>query len=825
MRTLEQVLPSKRIQMARGTRYLLDSALACIGSLLITGIIFAFQLYPRIPNISNLYLLVIPVLAIMRGRYAATFSALVAFLSYAFFIVPPRYTLFAYRTEEWITLCIFLLVAMLTAQLASTLREQAEQAIRREREMRQLSEAVHASIQEAEQAHQRLLASEQAARMEAEKAHTCLHELFMQAPATMMILRGPQHRIEFANLRVWKPRGLADLVGRTFAEVWPELVEQGALAILDEVYTTGTPFVGTELPVWVDRQRDGAPKGVSYNIVCQAQRTAQGDIEGLLIHGVEVTEQVNARRRVEELNRQLEVEKQAACQAQQEAEAQAAELSAVFEAMTEGLIVSDRGGEIRYTNAAYRSMLGLEEDADPALLQLDNRYKWLAVRDLEGRPLHKEQFVTLRVLRGERLSHTNSTDFMCSTRKGEDLILNASGAPIRDAIGRIVGGVVAFRDVTEQRRLEQRLQYSERKLRSLVESNIFGVAVSDNAGRIHEVNDRFTQLVGYSKNELLSGAVLKSDLIPADYREALAHHEEILLSTGAMPPWEKECLRKDGSRVPTLMAGAMIDKERAMVVFHDISERKEVERRKQEFLSMVSHELRTPLTAILGSIEVAMMQLEIGRSSLAPGTEELVNKVEKTLKRASGQVEIETRLIEELLDVTRLEKHKFELYVQQKNLVEIVQEAVVNQQQVARTRQIELSLPQEAVVSVTVDAGRIGQVLSNYLTNALKYAPVEQPIEVCLEVGASTARVSVCDRGPGLMPEQQERVWERFYQVAAPGQQGPEGGLGLGLAIAKAIVEQHHGQVGVESAPGQGATFWFTLPMEVSSEERPPERN
>jgi len=106
-----------------------------------------------------------------------------------------------------------------------------------------------------------------------------------------------------------------------------------------------------------------------------------------------------------------------------------------------------------------------------------------------------------------------------------------------------------------------------------------------------------------------------------------------------------------------------------------------------------------------------------------------------------------------------------------------------------------------------------GQVLTNYLANALKYAPVDQPVSVRLEVAASSARVSVRDLGMGLTAEQQQRVWERFYQVAAPGHQGPDGGLGLGLAIARAIVEQHHGQVGVESAPGRGSTFWFTLPL------------
>jgi signal transduction histidine kinase len=272
--------------------------------------------------------------------------------------------------------------------------------------------------------------------------------------------------------------------------------------------------------------------------------------------------------------------------------------------------------------------------------------------------------------------------------------------------------------------------------------------------------------------------------------------------------------------VPVLVAGAMIDQERdiGMAVILDISEQKELERHKQEFLSMVSHELRTPLTSILGLIELALMQIELRPRSLAQEAEVLLGQIEKVLKRADGQVEVEVRLVEELLEVSRLDTHKFELSLQQENLITIVQDTVANQQQAACTRQIELVLPPDELVPVIADAGRIGQALSNYLTNALKFAPVDQPVSVGLEVTGTVARVSVGDQGPGLTPEQQRRVWERFYQVAAPGLQGSDGGLGLGLAIVKDIIEQHHGQVGVESAPGHGSTFWFTLPIEVSPE-------
>jgi len=379
---------------------------------------------------------------------------------------------------------------------------------------------------------------------------------------------------------------------------------------------------------------------------------------------------------------------------------------------------------------------------------------------------------------------------------------------------------MVYRDVTGRYRLEQQLQYSERKLRSLVESNILGVVVADVDGRIYEVNERVAQMVGYSKDELLSETFNWQHLVPPDSYEAQAQMTKTLLSTGVVPPQEGEYLRKDGSRLPVLAAATLIDQELrlALGVILDISERKEIERRKQEFMSMVSHELRTPLTSIMGFIDLALLYSDLFPRPLSPQAEQLLDKMEAALKRAMRQVEVETRLVEEVLEVSRLELHKFELSLQRENLVTIVQETVANQQQAARTRQIELVLPPDELVPVIADAGRVGQALTNYLTNALKYALLDQPISVCLEVTGTVAQVSVRDQGPGLTPEQQSRVWERFYQVAAPGRQGPDRGLGLGLAIARAIIEQHQGQVGVQSAPGLGATFWFTLPIEVSPE-------
>jgi PAS domain S-box-containing protein len=667
---------------------------------------------------------------------------------------------------------------------------------------------------QAAEARQQLLAYEQLARAEAEAARARLYELFMQAPISMAVLRGPELRYEFANALSFSYRDRSDPVGKTVREMLPELEEQGILAILDTVYTTGTPFFGSEMPVRLDRRGNGVLEEANYNVVFQPIHSMQGDIDGIWVYSIDVTEQVRGRRQLEELNRQLELEKEGLRQAKQEAEMRASELEAIFEAMTEGVIVFDARGAIRYTNAAYRSLLELEEDADPSVLQLEHRFTWLAVRDLEGRPLPKEQFASLRVLRGERLSSSNAMDFLCSTRKGAELIINASGAPIRDVAGQIVGGVLVFRDVTERRRLEQQLQYSERKLRSLVESGIFGVVVVDLDGHMYECNDRYAQMVGCSRDELLSPTLDWIQFVPPHDHEAVVQAMATVLSTGAMLPYERGYLRKDGTIMPALVAATLLDQERRLVlaVILDMSEQKAAEQRKQEFLRMVNHELRTPLTAILGLIELSLREIKRRPTSLAPDAEELLGKLEQELRLAIRQVDIEARLVDDLLEVTRLETHQFTLASRRVNLVPIVQETVAGYQ-AASTRDIELVLPPEEVVPVLADAGRIGQVLTNYLTNALKYTPVGRVVRVRMEVAGTVARVSVCDQGPGLTPEQQQRVWERFYQVGVAGHQGPDRGLGLGLAIARAIVEQHQGQVGVESDPGQGSTFWFTLPL------------
>jgi len=229
---------------------------------------------------------------------------------------------------------------------------------------------------------------------------------------------------------------------------------------------------------------------------------------------------------------------------------------------------------------------------------------------------------------------------------------------------------------------------------------------------------------------------------------------------------------------------------------------------------MVSHELRTPLTAIQGFLELALISIQRLPDNIPLEPHAAIHKIEMALQRAEQQMALERRLVEELLDVSRIEEHKFDLVLQPCNLCKIVQEAAAYQQQSAPSHIIKLQLPPNMPVPVLADEDRIKQVLNNYLDNALKYSPSSKPILVTLSVHEDVARVSVSDQGPGLTTDQQQRIWERFYQASTFSNQGVNGGgLGLGLYIAQIIVRQHQGRVGVESRLGHGSTFWFTLPL------------
>ena len=249
----------------------------------------------------------------------------------------------------------------------------------------------------------------------------------------------------------------------------------------------------------------------------------------------------------------------------------------------------------------------------------------------------------------------------------------------------------------------------------------------------------------------------------------------------------------------------------------------EANRRMEEFLGIASHELRTPLTTIKANVQLAKRRLKtVAADTIIESTANKVDAASEMLSRAERQVGVLNRLVGDLIDISRIQTGKLQLHLRKEpsNLVQVIAETVQEQQKAFPHRTITLSLPAyNEPLPVVADADRIAQVLINYLTNALKYSESDKPVEVSLTQEKDTheienVRVAVRDEGPGLLPEEQERIWECFYQSEQVKVVSGSGvGLGLGLYISQTIIERHHGQIGVDSTPGAGSTFWFTLPL------------
>jgi signal transduction histidine kinase len=238
-----------------------------------------------------------------------------------------------------------------------------------------------------------------------------------------------------------------------------------------------------------------------------------------------------------------------------------------------------------------------------------------------------------------------------------------------------------------------------------------------------------------------------------------------------------------------------------------------------EFLSIASHELRTPLTGIKGNIQLARRraakaQALLNVEAIHETREKLVSVLE-CLNLAERRANAQNRMIGDLLDVSRIHAGRLEVITRPTNLVKIAQESVEDQLHEAPDREIKLYVPGCNEAMVMGDADRLAQVLHNYLNNARKYAPADRPIRLRIAKQDGRVRVSVQDEGPGLTPEEQKQVWERFFRVKnmPTVDQSVPGGLGLGLHICRTIIEAHGGTIGLESAPGVGSTFWFELPL------------
>jgi PAS domain S-box-containing protein len=344
------------------------------------------------------------------------------------------------------------------------------------------------------------------------------------------------------------------------------------------------------------------------------------------------------------------------------------------------------------------------------------------------------------------------------------------------------------------------------------------------------------RLYGWTEQEVLGQ--VSHELLQTRFPHSREVNENLLTLHGQ---WEGQLThsRRDGTQVIVESRQVLLQDESGrptaiLEINRDITERERIQREREEaranalalresnrrmdeFLGIVSHELRTPLTTIKGNVQLAKFRLRASLREVPANMDVLRNMLEEVqmmLDRAERQANVQNRMVSDLLDISRLQADKLELRLVPCDLATLVLETVEDQRTTTLKRALYLEMPEGETAPVIADPERIGQVLSNFITNALKYSQEGCPVVVQLKKGENMVRVSIEDEGPGLTPEEQEQVWDRFFQVEGiKRQRGSSVGLGLGLHISRAIIEQHQGQIGVESTKGEGSTFWFTLPL------------
>ncbi|HEY3993939.1 MAG TPA: ATP-binding protein [Ktedonobacteraceae bacterium] len=390
-------------------------------------------------------------------------------------------------------------------------------------------------------------------------------------------------------------------------------------------------------------------------------------------------------------------------------------------------------------------------------------------------------------------------------------------------LAKFVTTEIALRvEMVERQKVTEQLQVSEERFRTLADRAPLTIWQADNAGITTFINATWCTFTGMSEQESLGEGWMRA-VHPDDLASL---QERWMQQLKAMQPVHNEfrVRRADGVYRAVVSDGSAYTGQQGTFSGYigtmlDITEQKELEMRREEFMSITAHELKAPLTAIQGNVQLAQRRLKhLLRDIPTAKPEEqqaTLSQVISTLTRGMEYFQIQTRLINELQDLSRIQAAKMKFTLSPCDLIELVRQTVQDYQITYTERTIVFDEPDAVSLRVLVDGQRIRQAVSNYLTNALKYSPPGQPIEVGITADATSARVWVRDHGIGLSPEQQAHIWERFYQTHETTAYTSAGtsGLGLGLPISQALIQGHQGKVGVESAKGEGSTFWFTLPL------------
>jgi PAS domain S-box-containing protein len=726
-----------------------------------------------------------------------------------------------------------------------------------------------------------------------------LYNIFMKSPAMLCILKGPNHTFVLANDPYRKLIGNRNPVGKTLREALPELEGQGFYEILDNVYATGEPFTGKEMPA--NLYRNGKMEQVYVNLNYQPFVDSEGKIEGIFVFAYDVTEQVVARKKIKESQlkyrnlifglpvalytcdadgyiqlyneaaeklwgRKPEIGKDLWCGSwkifRTNGEPLPLDECPMAIVLKEGRISNmeiviqrpdgSKKNVVPYPQPIYDSngnITGATNTLVDITEQVKSRRQMEQVAEMIERlymnapafictlkgpehifelvnPEYQKMYGSRQILgkkvadaipelvsQGiiEKLDHVYQTGepyvvtemlLYLSRDEGkepEPTYLNYSYQPMYDADRNINGILVFGYEVTKQVLAKME---GEENLKLILESLPQITSTSSANGTNIYFNKFFFEYSGLSKEEATVNG-WNSILHPKEINEVLNQWEECKKNGEDFYREIRLKRKSDGvyrwhiSHI-TAIKNSKGEITQWIASATDIHEQKMKEQKKDEFLSIASHEMKTPLTSVKAYLQ--LLELSLDKNN---------EKANSFTKKAILSVDRLKDLIAELLDVSKIQNGRLNLNISNFDFNEMIDDAIEN---------IQYNSPKHSLIKtgkiaqlVNGDRERLQQVIINLLSNAVKYSPDSKDIFINAYIENNQLTVSVKDNGIGISENNLSKIFERYYRVE--GQDIHFQGLGIGLFISMDIVRRHDGKLWVESEPGKGSTFYFTLPL------------
>lgn len=454
--------------------------------------------------------------------------------------------------------------------------------------------------------------------------------------------------------------------------------------------------------------------------------------------------------------------------------------------------MADPDGSVYYCNHRWRTYTGLTSE------ELQGA-GWVQCLHPDDRP-HTLTAWQTSIQTGELFEVEQR---LCNIQTGVYRWFLVRGSPRKNEKGEIIDWVGTITDIHKQKQLEVALRHSNALWDRLVASNIIGIALEDRYGRIWEANDVYLSITGYTRADLNAGRARWDHVTSIESIKNDEQASQELQETGVCTPYEKVFQHQDGHQVPVIIGKAILEEtgDKMVCFILDISERKELEKRKDEFIGIAGHELRTPLSALKMNIQLAQRRIKQADSE----------KSALYLTQANKQITIITDLINNLLDVSQIRMGRFDYQDQMLNLDELIRETVQTCQQTTSTHTLKI----HGAISGSIigDKRRLTQVFTNIITNAIKYSPQAHTVDIKLYFSGDHTMIAIQDYGVGIPDEVQANIFERFNRGIYGTNERAFPGLGMGLYIANEIVTHYGGTITPDTTRSIGTTFTVSLPF------------